>query len=118
MVKKSKLPVSEFLKYLRIRIGLSSSLIALLGYTINYGTSSHMWAILVAALFMTIGVYSFNLRTDIKEDMANKKKVNKYSRNKTGLFISLGFALLSLAVAMTFSLSSKMALIGSGLIGF
>ncbi len=110
--------LSEILDYLRIKIGLSASLITLLGYTLNNGLVEYRGIILVAGLFMTIAVYSYNFRTDVEEDKANGRIVNKYGEHNIGAVVSVSLAMIAIFISLSLSIYSLMALIGTGVIGF
>ena len=109
----------EFIKFLRPRIAIFGTGLALLGYLIFNPINTDMLFVSVCAFFATVAAYSINLLTDKEEDASTGRELNYFVINqKKGqvlvcLFIALGVlssALLSKTTMLFYGLIILLAL--------
>lgn len=83
--------IKDLLDFMRIRICLTASLLAMIGYLLFNPWGIHLIFISLASFFVCAGVYSYNRITDKKEDIINIKKLNPFVYNKGILVVTYCF---------------------------
>ncbi len=91
--------VMEFLNFIRVRICISASLLALAGILLSaHGISAAF--VLACSFFACAAVYSYNNITDKEEDLKNRGSLNRLVLNK-----KLGLAVVSCCALTSIMLS-------------
>lgn len=103
----------EFIKFLRLKIAVFGTGLALLGYLMFNPINIDLLFVSICAFFATVAAYSFNLLTDKEEDSVTGRELNYFVLNhKQGqvlvyVFIALGVlssALLSKTTMLFYGL--------------
>ena len=76
--------MGNILNFIRIRICISVTLIALLGYIIFNPLTTLILFVITSSFFLCASGYSYNNITDKKEDLINRGRINPYVNRKVG----------------------------------
>lgn len=85
----------SFLDFIRIKISISASLLAICGYLLFNILSPDLLFIFLSSFFACAAVYAYNNITDRKEDVANKRQC-LFASNVWGKLIVIIFMLIGI----------------------
>lgn len=105
---KHNTKLSEFIGFLRPKICLFITGIAISGYLLFNPIGYRLVFVALTAFFASATSYCYNMVTDKEEDMINKKRLNLFVSNGNGVYIVAAFFIFSLISALqlsTFSIS-------------
>ena len=99
----SRVIVGDFMDFIRINLCIYGIFFGLLGHLLFNNISTSIIWICASCFFLVAGVYSYNNITDKKEDSVNRRKINKYSKSKKGIFAASLFIFLGVLFAYMIS---------------
>lgn len=94
--------MKELLDFIRFRISLSGSFLAVSGYLLFNRPDIYLIFVALGSFFLFAFVYSYNNITDREEDLKNRKKVNRYVY-KNGLKITIASGLIGISCSIFLS---------------
>jgi len=95
--------MNDFIGFIRPKITLYITGIALFGYLLFNPLDYRIFFVFLGAFGISTAVYSFNMITDVEEDVVNSKRINPYVKRPAGLLIVIVSFLMGFA--STFYLS-------------
>lgn len=96
--------LKEFLEYIRFKICMGATAIALIGFALFGQLTVNMLFVIIAAFLLTAGCYSFNNLIDAKEDLINRKKLNYFvKRRNLGRVITFSAFLIAVIASAILS---------------
>ncbi|OYT26245.1 MAG: hypothetical protein B6U97_04220 [Candidatus Altiarchaeales archaeon ex4484_96] len=103
--------IKEFLEFIRLRVCLYVTSLALTGFIIAEQNMQKSPLLALTAFSATAAMYSLNQLSDEYEDLLNKKKINHFVRNGYGRHITLFLLLSTLLLALMLTKTSLLLLI-------
>ncbi len=97
--------MKELLDFIRFRISLSGSLLAVSGYLLFNKPDFYLLFLVLGSFSLFASVYSYNNITDRVEDMKNRKRINRYV-HKNGLKITTASGLIGVLCSVFLSIHS------------